>query len=696
MPQVVPYGDKGYGDGLPLSNIPERDFNALSQGEGPLSPRKQADSTVANNNGKAMKRRRRKTTKRKGGKRLGSTAGTADDGGICEFPWITLLFWRWKDALFSLIPLAVVGGIFALAYIGFSADRPPDFVCTRDPCEGGFVNNQLASWYTIDIAKNDASGFPRECYATAVTAGNTTTFVNNDQLSGGPGVMWQPLGVNATESCAVRETLHAALFGRAGDAGDSRLPYIAIITAAPLALNVLFMVLCTTKATRKIVDVVLVSAGVMLAAVTAVTAYPVGSLMAILFGFLALFCFVFYALVRTRVRDYGEMVLDTMGMMMQQYWGQFVPMTLASAMLPVALLYGWLALYARLNNRYGDAVDFALFVLLLYSIAFVRNAYSVATAQMAGLWYFKRLKPVDAGRAPLLYSFGLSLTNRSGSVGLGSVFVSFTKVLRIAAGFLRTQVSARLQLLAAAALILEAVMRPFNTFAFSYIPFHNQAFMPAAVQALSVVQETSLSLIMIDDILGATAWVAGLMVGSATLVVAYVIGEVFLEGQEDLAVALYLPAFLAGFAASLAVMDALEAMCNTIYIAFAEDPLQLEETDNTLYLDLFESWQVAIEDQQLLMEEGAGGYMVEGPRDDETLSRSSFGSQTSEVAKEVLDALPNVRMKKDRAALSHPKDVERRRGEQSLFRRQADGSRQVETKTVLPHERGNFGGGGDA
>jgi hypothetical protein len=653
------------------------------------------------------------------------------------------------DWYFAIVPLLCIGGLLAMFTVGFFViTPPPDRLCTNGRTYGvncsGFMDRFLdgtdiyfgrVSYYAINVQQNDVLGLPKECYATNVTTKaidatgkpvTTWAWVSNDKLADGPGVMFQPYDItydavdpvtNTTmtytksshDICAIKRTLYAVLWGTVpggsvalnGDKkGRNFVPLLFGLGMVPVFVNIVFIYLALSARTRKnILDIVFISATLAMVASMAVSA-SASSLFAILFAFFGVVAIAYYLLIRGKLRDYGDMVLDTVGMVMQMHFLEFVPVLLFTCILPILLLFAFVLLYARVNERWGGGFDAGLFFITLFLMVLPRNMLAVASSQLSGMWYFKLLKTddEDAGQArgaastskrkkylededeededvppsfPLCKALVLCWFNRLGSISLGSLISSIAKALSVAAGFMRTQVSARMQIIASLALVCETLLRPFSALGYSYIPFYNQGFIRASLTASTTVRDTSLSLIMIEDVLGAACWFSGLVVGAATLGTAYFANLTLLKDEhltsDTLLIPLYIPAFLAGYVAAISVLDAIEAMANCIYIAFAEDPVQLQDTDPGMYLDMFESWQLAIEDQQLLLEEGANWGV--NRQDDDTLSRSSDGvAAESDLDENDLEQYPNERMRKARKALANPANAALRGGGQSLFR----------------------------
>lgn len=161
-----------------------------------------------------------------------------------------------------------------------------------------------------------------------------------------------------------------------------------------------------------------------------------------------------------------------------------------------------------------------------------------------------------------------------------------------------------------------------------------------------------MSLICPDAVIAAMQAAGAALCGTASLGAAYLMGRYVIADGDDgsrslLMLALYVPALLFGYVVGLLPVNLMEGGTTMMYLAFAEDPLVLEETDDHLYMDLLDAWQVAVEEQQVLAEEDAGGVDVAS---EDALSHSSM--ESSDVDDEELAAMPNDRMKKWRKQLT--------------------------------------------
>lgn len=103
------------------------------------------------------------------------------------------------------------------------------------------------------------------------------------------------------------------------------------------------------------------------------------------------------------------------------------------------------------------------------------------------MWYYRY---VDVPQ-PFLQGLRRALTLNAGSLALGAAFSSASKALQVTAGFLRTRVTARMQILAALATALDFLLRPFNTFGFVYVVFHNSKYTHACLDALLLLTGTN-------------------------------------------------------------------------------------------------------------------------------------------------------------------------------------------------------------
>lgn len=147
------------------------------------------------------------------------------------------------------------------------------------------------------------------------------------------------------------------------------------------------------------------------------------------------------------------------------------------------LIYGgsfaWLAVFMRLHGRLSVVTDVFLFLVYLWVVAYLKNTLVVAAAQvsgprhglavagtehsrglsqaiispvhflfssplhsqMCGAWYYRHLDV----KHPMWEGWHRATSINAGSVALGSMFSGISRFLQVVAGFLRTRVSARMQ-----------------------------------------------------------------------------------------------------------------------------------------------------------------------------------------------------------------------------------------------------------
>jgi len=247
-----------------------------------------------------------------------------------------------------------------------------------------------------------------------------------------------------------------------------------------------------------------------------------------------------------------------------------------------------------------------------------------------------------------------ALTLNAGSLALGAAFSSASKALQVTAGFLRTRVTARMQILAALATALDFLLRPFNTFGFVYVVFHNSKYTHACLDALLLLTGTNVRLISADGTMALLQVAGGLLSGMAGIGVAYLMTHFYfastpLDDRALYYVYMYAPAFLFPFVVGFLPANALEGGVLAIYLAFADDPLVLESTEPNLYMDMLDAWQVAMEDVQMAADEMRPEDLEAGSEDN--MSKSSDGER-SELDETEVQQLPNERMRKWRRKLT--------------------------------------------
>jgi len=494
------------------------------------------------------------------------------------------------------------------------------------------------SFFDTDKDLNVAAGKPEDCWG--LWDPETETWLDSRSVKG---IRWQQRNStwHAEDHCVMTRNAYHLIVT------DGNWWQLALVCLVPFAFN-LVTALVLAYFPAKFYSYSFGTAMVSLVSATAVCIWK-SSLWGILWGFsFALIAGLYFAL-RSTAKLNAEIVVTTVGMLMGLNMGAMLLTVAITALLIFGGGFAWILVAMRLNGRLSVITDAFLFITFIWLVGFFKSTLIVAGSQVAGTWYYRHLDV----RQPLLEGFTRAASINAGSVALGSLFGGITKVLQISAGFLRTRVSGSAQFLAVIASILEVLLRALNQYGYSFLIFSNTGFTHASLEGLLLLTGTNIALISSDAVIFAIQVAGGVATGTMGVGVAYFVNQYFISADEALVnstllVYLYLPAFLFGFIAGLLPAYLLEGGANTIYLGFAEDPMVLEETDNNLYLDLLDAWQLAMEEQHVMGEELGPEDLELGSNDG--LSESSFGE--SEVDEEEMAQLPNQRLRNWRKQLT--------------------------------------------
>jgi len=523
--------------------------------------------------------------------------------------------------------------------------------------------------YLVDRALHVAAALPNECWGvrdpddvqkwipSELVYGITTQPVRPGVFTGVPGEG----GFDAEKQCALVASPYTALVA---NGKWSKL----IIPAASIPMVSLAFLTIFTYFPYLTFDAVGVSSALCLIVAIAISAW-LQPIWCILWSLLFLVFVIWYAMQRPVAKMCAAIEIS-----IANASGPTLTLAiLACGVASTAVAVAWTIAGARVGGRFTAWYDAALGVCAVWIVGYLYNTLLVTGSQVTGYWYYRHVnvhKGVGRGMKR-------ALTINAGSVFLGTAFAGLSKIFMGLAGFFRTRLSLMLQLFAAVVSLLDALLRPFNTFGFSYLVFANNSYVSACGEALAALDSTSVRLIVPDavttylsfagSIIGFVA-AAGLTAAvlhfapdaeispgegcgtpSLALVevnffercpppVAPATGQPLIGG--DLASLApprggllnygYLPLCLCALVAGVLPLAVVEGGVLMVYLCFAEDPTVLQGTDGDYYDDLIDEWQLAIDERQQALDgqrEAARQHLA-GVKDKKKKGAASVDSQS--------------------------------------------------------------------
>lgn len=377
-----------------------------------------------------------------------------------------------------------------------------------------------------------------------------------------------------------------------------------------------------------------------------------GSLLAVVYGILLLTVIICLVVTQGESRMNSSLVQQNVCGLAAVDLFDLIGITLGTSALLSFISLAWLAIHLYLNNRLTTVNEVFYFLAVLWVMAYFRNAVTTAGAQVGGSWYYR----LNTNR-PLWSGFKRAHTMHAGSIALGSILSGIGGLMTVISSYLRTRASAQLIILAVLASLFEFVCRIVNEYAYAFIIFRNQSMAFASVESLVLLEKTAVRLIAPHGYLYALKLCGGIGMGMLGLATAYGVNNAMLNVSDvaktvtsGLTIYLFLPAVVFGFMTGFIATSVMEGGMRAIYLGFAENQDVLAETDNDLYLDLIDAWEIKLEEYNFNMEE-PGVVKEEDSLDD--LSMSDFSGSEPDEAE--LRPLPNKRLKRMRRHISlHP------------------------------------------
>ncbi|KAL6078468.1 pH nine-sensitive protein 1 [Balamuthia mandrillaris] len=329
----------------------------------------------------------------------------------------------------------------------------------------------------------------------------------------------------------------------------------------------------------------------------AISAFAYGSWIAgaILLAF-SLFVGLAYLSWRRRIPFAVEM-LKTASSLISQF-----PATVTIAYIALFFQIVWIFFWATtavMVQQYSQAATGVLSVFLLFSFYWtsqvIKNVVHVTAAGTFATWYFRQSNAMPSN--PTLKSFKRASTTSLGSICLGSLIVAVLKTLRAICYSLRRNNSDNIVLVIIGFLaeciiaLLDALLRYFNTYAFTQVAIYGKTYVQAAKDTWEMFTSHGLWAIINDNIISSVLTLAAFVSGGVTATFAALI-TYFVE--VDAWIAMTVIGFFIGFVVVLVVLEVVESAVVTIFVCFAEDPQTLQFNHPQLHARLQSTYGDAI------------------------------------------------------------------------------------------------------
>ncbi|KAL6053502.1 pH nine-sensitive protein 1 [Balamuthia mandrillaris] len=329
----------------------------------------------------------------------------------------------------------------------------------------------------------------------------------------------------------------------------------------------------------------------------AISAFAYGSWIAgaILLAF-SLFVGLAYLSWRRRIPFAVEM-LKTASSLISQF-----PATVTIAYIALFFQIVWIFFWATtavMVQQYSQAATGVLSVFLLFSFYWtsqvIKNVVHVTAAGTFATWYFRQSNAMPSN--PTLKSFKRASTTSLGSICLGSLIVAVLKTLRAICYSLRRNNSDNIVLVIIGFLaeciiaLLDALLRYFNTYAFTQVAIYGKTYVQAAKDTWEMFTTHGLWAIINDNIISSVLTLAAFVSGGVTATFAALI-TYFVE--VDAWIAMTVIGFFIGFVVVLVVLEVVESAVVTIFVCFAEDPQTLQFNHPQLHARLQSTYGDAI------------------------------------------------------------------------------------------------------
>jgi len=220
------------------------------------------------------------------------------------------------------------------------------------------------------------------------------------------------------------------------------------------------------------------------------------------------------------------------------------------------------------------------------------NVSHVTIAGTVGSWWFS--PPEDASSSyAVTSSFTRAMTSSFGSIAFGSLLVAMLEAMKQMCREAQRQNNSMLACCAACIIgCIEGLVRYINRYAFCYVGLYGHDFCAAGSHVFGLFNHRGWwTTLLNDDLIGNALNYGALMVGLVCGVGGLVVSKiVFTDASDELMYVLIVYGFITGFVMACVTANSVYSAVATVYVAFAESHVALQNNHPDTFYRLYEAW----------------------------------------------------------------------------------------------------------
>ena len=263
--------------------------------------------------------------------------------------------------------------------------------------------------------------------------------------------------------------------------------------------------------------------------------------------------------------------------------------TLWNSVLQMGWFIGWGYVYITLNGRLTGWVDALLFLIYLWFANVFATVQFTAISGVVASWYYSKKSLSTCLRSVLR-----CVTISFGSMCYGSLFLTISKVLKVAVNYSRVSRNGFVQLLGALFAAAEQILGGANSYGLSYISIYGNTYRQASAKGYDSIAHSGLQASEMSDVMTGVSIAGSLLMGmacvAATWFTTHYHESAKVDEDVDLLVTMYIPSFILGIASGLSFVLTAEAAMTSLYLCFSEEPESLKPLNRDLHMIMCNMW----------------------------------------------------------------------------------------------------------